>query len=76
MNSKEQEIIITLNKIRPYLNRDGGDIEFVKYENQVVYVRMLGACSDCLSLFDTLKMGVEAILVEEVEGVKEVALSD
>ena len=70
----EQEIKKVLEKIRPYIQRDGGDVEFVKVEDGVVTVRMLGACSGCMALDDTLKMGIEATLMEEVPGVKEVQL--
>ena len=72
MKTKEQEIIEVLEKIRPYIQRDGGDLEFVSYIDGIVTIKMLGACSDCLSLDDTIKLGVEALLVEEVEGVSEV----
>lgn len=72
MEEKITEIKKVIDKIRPYIQRDGGDVEFVKFEEGIVHVRMLGACSDCLMLDDTIKDGVEAILLEEVEGVKEV----
>ena len=58
-----------LNRIRPYLQNDGGDAEFVKFEEGIVYVRMLGACIGCGSLDSTLKDCIESILLEEVEGV-------
>lgn len=61
-----------LNKLKPYLNSEGGDLEFVKYEDGIVYIRMLGACVDCYSLDSTLKDGIEAILVERVPEVIEV----
>ena len=54
----EEQIIAVLNVIRPYLNNDGGDIEFVRFEDGVVYVRMLGACAGCMSLDQTLNEGV------------------
>lgn len=69
---KEKEIINVIEKIRPYIQRDGGDMEFKRFEDGIVYVEMHGACSDCLALDDTIKLGVEAMLLEEVEGVKEV----
>lgn len=72
MEEKIEEIKKVLNKIRPYIQRDGGDVEFVSYADGIVNVRMLGACSDCLMLDDTIKDGVEAILIEEVEGITEV----
>lgn len=72
MSEKEQEIIKVIDKIRPYIQRDGGDVEFVSFVDGCVNVRMLGACSDCLMLDDTIKDGVEMILKEEVNGVDEV----
>lgn len=56
-------------KIRPYLQYDGGDIEFVEIVDDYVYVRMLGACAGCMSLDETLTSGVEALLMDEVPGV-------
>lgn len=68
----EEQIISVLNVIRPYLNNDGGDIEFVRYEDGIVYVRMLGACAGCMSMDITLNEGVKDILIENVPGVVEV----
>lgn len=65
----EKDIILILEKIRPYIQNDGGDIEFVKFENGIVYVRMHGACVGCMELDTTMKEGVEALLLEEVPGV-------
>jgi Fe-S cluster biogenesis protein NfuA len=71
----EKEIIKVLEKIRPYIQRDGGDVEFVRVDQDgVVTVRMLGACMDCMALDTTLKEGIEANLIEEVVGVKAVIL--
>ncbi|RIA64760.1 Fe-S cluster biogenesis protein NfuA [Anaeroplasma bactoclasticum] len=64
-----------LDKIRPYLNSEGGDIEMLKFEDGIVYVKMMGACVDCGALDSTLTDGVEALLMEyvpEVIGVKNV----
>ena len=58
-----------IEKLRPYINRDGGDIKFVKLEEGIVYVQMLGACVGCAAIDTTLKDGVEAILLEEVPGI-------
>ena len=58
-----------LEKIRPFLQNDGGDIEFVNYQDGIVYVKVMGACVDCVGLDQTIKEGVEMILMEEVEGV-------
>ena len=58
-----------LDKIRPFLQNDGGDIEFVEFKDGIVYVSVLGACVDCVGLDSTIKDGVELILMEEVDGV-------
>ena len=68
----EAEIIKILDKIRPYLNSEGGDLDFVKFEDGIVYIKMLGACIDCGALDSTLKDGIEALLVEYVPEVSEV----
>lgn len=65
----EKEVRKIIDQIRPYLNRDGGDIEFVKLEDGIVYVRMLGACVGCALIDTTLYDGIERILVERVPGV-------
>ncbi len=77
MEERTNDIIISeiekiINKVRPYLNSEGGDIEFLKFEEGIVYVRMLGACIDCGALDSTLKDGIEALLVEYVPEVIEV----
>ena len=68
----EDQIIAILNVIRPYLNNDGGDIEFVRFDEGIVYVRMLGACAGCMSLDATLNDGVREILLENIPGVIDV----
>ena len=69
MNQDELKIKEILKKIRPYLQADGGDVEFVAYQNGIVYVKLLGACIGCTSADATLRDGIEAILLEEVPGV-------
>lgn len=69
INEQIEQIKHVLSRIRPYLNSEGGDIDFVKFENGIVYVRMLGACVDCAMMDDTLKGGIEAMIVDEVPGV-------
>lgn len=71
MNTEEQ-VIDVINRIRPYLNSDGGDLEYIKFENGIVYVRLVGACAGCSMQDATLKDGLEALLLEEVPGVIEV----
>lgn len=58
-----------INKVRPYLQQDGGDVEFVKIEDNIVYVKMLGACVGCSSIDGTLRDGIESIILEEVPGI-------
>mgnify|MGYP002552258544 FL=1 len=72
MENIEEQIKNVIHKLRPYLQRDGGDIEYVDFKDGIVYVRMLGACAGCTMINDTLKDGVEQILMEEVPGVLEV----
>ena len=72
----EEKIIYTLNKIRPYIQSDGGDIAFDYIDdNGIVYVRLLGACIGCALTDVTIKQGVEAILMDEIPEVFEVRLS-
>jgi Fe-S cluster biogenesis protein NfuA len=61
-----------LEKIRPMLQRDGGDIELVEVTDGVVKVRLTGACKGCPMSQMTLKQGVEKLLLKEVPGLKEV----
>jgi Fe-S cluster biogenesis protein NfuA len=61
-----------LQKIRPSLQADGGDIELVDVVDGVVKVRLTGACGGCPMSQMTLKQGVERILKQEVPEVKEV----
>ena len=70
--TSETKIKEIINKLRPYLIGDGGDIEFVKYENNTVYIKMLGACAGCALIDYTLKDGIEMAIKEEVPEVKEV----
>ena len=72
MENIEEQIKNVIHKLRPYLQRDGGDIEYVDFKDGIVYVRMLGACAGCTMIDDTLKDGVEQILMVEVPGVLEV----
>ena len=72
MENIEEQIKNVIHKLRPYLQRDGGDIEYVDFKDGIVYVRMLGACAGCTMIDDTLKDGVEQILMEEVPGVLEI----
>ncbi len=65
----EKQIEEVLDKVRPFLKREGGDIEYVGFKDGVVYVRMVGACNGCLYADADISQGVEIILMEEVPGV-------
>lgn len=73
---KIEQIRKTIEKVRPYIQNDGGDVQFVKLEDNIVYVSVHGACVGCMALDYTLKEGVEALLLDEVEGIKEVRLTE
>jgi Fe-S cluster biogenesis protein NfuA len=60
------------HEIKPAVAMDGGDIEFARYEDNIVYIHMLGACSGCPSSTMTLKQGVEVRIKEAVPEVIEV----
>lgn len=62
----ENKIKEVLNKIRPYLQNDGGDVTFNRYENGVVYVSLTGACSNCPLVDNTLEDGIEEAIINEV----------
>ena len=67
MNETQSKIINLIDKLRPFLVNDGGNI---------VYVKMLGACADCALIDITLKEGIEEIITSEIPEVKEVRLFD
>lgn len=64
--SIENKIIEIIDKIRPFLLSDGGNIEFIKFEDGIVYIKLLGACSHCSMIDVTLKEGIESMLVNEI----------
>ena len=68
MNEIEQQIENTLDKLRPFIQRDGGDVEFDSFDKDsgTVYVKMKGACAGCMYIDQTLSSGIEVILCEEV----------
>lgn len=61
-----------LDELRPYLINDGGNIEFQKFEDGIVYIKMLGACSNCSLVDFTIKDGIETVLINEIPEVKQV----
>jgi len=67
MKEKVQEV---LNRIRPTLQADGGNIELVDVVDGVVKVKLMGACQGCMGAQMTLKMGVERVLKEAIPEIK------
>ncbi|HEB32108.1 MAG TPA: NifU family protein [Spirochaetes bacterium] len=69
----KERVQSALNKIKPSLQADGGDVELIEAgEDGIVKVKLTGACGSCPMSQMTLKMGIERILKEEVPEVKEV----
>lgn len=68
----ELKIRALIDKIRPFLIADGGNLEFIKFEDGIVYVQMMGACENCPMLDFTLKDGIEDLIINEIPEVKEV----
>ena len=77
---KDDEVVLhikeIIEKIRPFLISDGGNIEFIKYEDNIVYVSLLGACAGCAMIDITLKDGIEELIINEIPEVKEVVNVD
>ena len=68
----KEKIETALNKIRPMLQADGGDVELVDFEDGVVKVRLKGACAGCPMSQMTIKNGVERLLKEQIPEVASV----
>lgn len=72
----QERVLKALDSIRPGLQADGGDLEFVRIDdNNVVYIRLVGACGGCPMSTITLKQGIERILkmqVPEIHSVESV----
>ena len=68
----KEKVEEALNKVRPALQADGGDVELVEVKGEVVKVRLTGACGGCPMSQMTLKMGIERHLKSEIPEIKEV----
>ncbi|UCH07357.1 MAG: NifU family protein [Deltaproteobacteria bacterium] len=69
----KEQVEAALNKIRPALNADGGDVKLIDVSDDgIVKVQLTGACGGCPMSQMTLKMGIEKTLKQEVPEVKEV----
>ena len=63
-----------ISHLRPYIMGDGVDIEFVSLEDDIVYIRLLGACVGCSMIDVTLNNGIKNWIMEEVPSVKDVVM--
>jgi|HubBroStandDraft_6_1064221.scaffolds.fasta_scaffold791356_1 Fe-S cluster biogenesis protein NfuA len=70
--SVEERVNAAIDKVRPGIAMDGGEVWLVKVEGGVAYVQMLGACGGCPASTMTLKGAIEAIVVADVPEVREV----
>ena len=68
----EEKIKEVLKEVRPSLQRDGGDVEFVNYDDGIVELRLTGACAGCPFSQITVKNYIEKILQEKIPEIKEV----
>ncbi|MBN2417268.1 NifU family protein [bacterium] len=68
----DKQIKEALDKVRPSLQADGGDVEFVSYSDGIVHVRLQGSCAGCPMSQMTLKLGIEKFLKEQIPEIKSV----
>ncbi len=68
----KEKVETALNEIRPMLQADGGDVELVEIDGNVVKVRLQGACAGCPMSQMTLKNGIERILKEKIPEIESV----
>ena len=68
----EEDIKLALDEIRPVLQADGGDVEFVSLEGDVVKVKLTGACGGCPMATMTLKNGIEKVIKKKVPEISRV----
>jgi len=69
---KEEKVKKLLDSIRPGIQMDGGDVEFVEIKNDIVYVRLVGACGGCPMAQLTLKEGIERYIRNQMPEIKAV----
>ena len=73
----EEKVKALIEEIKPFLAQDGGDIEFIRLEDNYVYIKLTGACRNCMFQDDTIAFGIEALFkdrIPEIEGVINVDL--
>ena len=70
--SVEEQVLLALEKVRPYLKEDGGDISLVEVALPIVKVKLHGACESCSMSYMTMKAGVEEVIKRSVPEVQSV----
>ena len=70
----KEKIIEVLDRVRPYLMNDGGDIEYVDYKDGVCYLIFLGHCANCSLMMVTLNDGIKDALINEIPEIIDVKL--
>lgn len=65
-------VMEALDSIRPFLQKDGGDIELIEVTEDKVFVKLLGNCSSCPMNYSTMKLGVENTIKQHAPEIKEV----
>lgn len=73
LKSIQERVVKALNRVRPYLQNDGGDIDLIEITDDLtVKVKLTGACHGCPFSMQTLKAGVEQAIMQEVPEIKQV----
>lgn len=68
----KEEMVNSLEALRPFLQRDGGDVEFVDYDDGILKVRLMGACRGCPYSQMTLSAGIKRRIQQDFPELKEV----
>ena len=72
-NIIREKVVNALNRVRPYLQNDGGDIDLIDITDEmIVKVKLTGACHGCPYAMQTLKAGVEQAIIQEVPEIRQV----
>lgn len=72
VKNMEEKIKNLIDDLRIYINIDGGDIEFIKYEDNILYVKLTGNCAQCMLQDQTLNENLLEAIKEEVPEIKEI----
>jgi len=72
----EEQVLLALDKVRPYLKEDGGDISLVEIDVPVVKVKLHGACETCNMSYMTMKAGVEEVIKRNIPEIESVITVD